>query len=123
MTSFEPNGVSFGELLLTLYVDASFSTGGASCILSMKTNSAVALKQLNTQSVTVRSRTSAQKLTCLRELVYQVPLVEPVYISGQSQRADGQTQILSGQALRQAQQHFNLLHIQSCESRCVIMCN
>ena len=28
MTSFEPNDVSFGELSLTLYVDASFSTGG-----------------------------------------------------------------------------------------------
>ena len=28
MTSFEPNDVAFGELLLTLYVDASFSTGG-----------------------------------------------------------------------------------------------
>ena len=44
---------------------------GPSCILSMKTDSAVALKQLNTQSVTVRSRTAAQKLTYLRELVYQ----------------------------------------------------
>ena len=141
MTSFEPNDVAFGELLLTLYVDASFSTGGGrsrtgiamylvnpidgseslvqwasrrqtsmatsapeaevsamaegfaasiflfdslkelklvkgigpSCILSMKTDSAVALKQLNTQSVTVRSRTAAQKLTYLRELVYQAP--------------------------------------------------
>ena len=28
MISFEPNDVNFGELLLTLYVDASFSTGG-----------------------------------------------------------------------------------------------
>ena len=28
MTSFDPNDVSFGELILTLYVDASFSTGG-----------------------------------------------------------------------------------------------
>ena len=28
MTSFEPNDVSFGELILTLYVDASFSAGG-----------------------------------------------------------------------------------------------
>ena len=27
MTSFESNDVSFGELLLTLRVDASFSTG------------------------------------------------------------------------------------------------
>ena len=174
--SFNPNDVSFGELILTLYGDASFSTGGGrsrtgiamclvnpidgseslvqwasrrqtsmatsapeaevsamaegfaasiflfdslkelklvkgvgpSCILSMKTDSAVALKQLNTQSVTVRSRTAAQKLTYLRELVYQVPQVEPVYISGQSHRADGQTKILSGQSLRQAQQHFNL---------------
>ena len=26
MTSFAPNDVAFGELLLTLYVDASFST-------------------------------------------------------------------------------------------------
>ena len=187
MTSFEPNDVVFGELLLTLYVDASFSTGGGrsrtgiamylvnpidgseslvqwasrrqtsmatsapeaevsamaegfaasiflfdslkelklvkgigpSCILSMKTDSAVALKQLNTQSVTVRSRTAAQKLTYLRELVYQAPQVEPIYISGQSQRADGQTKILSGQLLREAQRHFNLvphaeLRIQVC---------
>ena len=45
---------------------------GPSCILSVKIDSAVALKQLNTQSVTVRSRTAAQKLTYLRELVYQV---------------------------------------------------
>ena len=187
ITSFEPNDVSFGDLLLTLYVDASFSTGGGrsrtgmamylvnpidgseslvqwasrrqtsmatsapeaevsamaegfaasiflfdslkelklvkgigpSCILSMKTDSAVALKQLNTQSVTVRSRTAAQKLTYLRELVYQAPQVEPIYISGQSQRADGQTKILSGQLLREAQCHFNLtsraeLKIQVC---------
>ena len=82
---------------------------GPSCILSMKTDSAVALKQLNTQSVTVRSRTAAQKLTYLRELVYQAPQVEPIYISGQSQRADGQTKILSGQPLREAQRHFNLI--------------
>ena len=187
MTSFAPNDVAFGELLLTLYVDASFSTGGGrsrtgiamylvnpidgseslvqwasrrqtsmatsapeaevsamaegfaasiflfdslkelklvkgigpSCILSMTTDSSVALKQLNTQSVTVRSRTAAQKLTYLRELVYQAPQVEPIYISGQSQRADGQTKILSGQPLREAQRHFNLvshaeLRIQVC---------
>ena len=64
---------------------------------------------LNTQSVTVRSRTAAQKLTYLRELVYQAPQVEPIYISGQSQRADGQTKILSGQLLRDAQRNFNLI--------------
>ena len=76
----------------------------------MKTDSAVALKQLNTQSVTVRSRTAAQKLTYLQELVYQAPQVEPIYISGQSQRwEDGQTKILSGQLLREAQRHFNLI--------------
>ena len=154
--------MSLGELLLTLYVDASFSTGGGrsrtgtamylvnpidgseslvqwasrrqtsmatsapeaevsamaegfaasiflsdslkelklvkgvgpSCVLSMKADSAVAPKQLNPQSVTVRTRTVAQKLTCLRELVHQIPQAEPVYISGQSQRADGQTKIL-----------------------------
>ena len=188
MTSFEPNDVAFGELLLTLYVDASFSTGGGrsrtgiamylvnpidgseslvqwasrrqtsmatsapeaevsamaegfaasiflfdslkelrlvkgvgpSCILSMKTDSAVALKQLSAQSVTVRSRTAAQKLTYLRELVYQAPQVEPIYILGTvSVRADGQTKILSGQLLRDAQRHFNLiphaeLRIQVC---------
>ena len=51
---------------------------GPSCILSMKTDSAVALKQLNTQSVTLRSRTAAQKLTYLRKLVYQAPQVEPI---------------------------------------------
>ena len=69
--------------------------------------------------MTVRSRTAAQKLTYLRELVYQAPQVEPIYISGQSQRADGQTKILSGQLLRDAQRHFNLiphaeLRIQVC---------
>ena len=47
------------------------------------------------------------------------PQVEPIYISGQSQRADGQTKILSGQPLREAQRHFNLvphseLRIQVC---------
>ena len=94
MTSFEPNDVAFGEL-------------------------PVALKQLSAQSVTVRSRVAAQKLTYLRELVYQAPQVEPIYISGQSQRADGQTKILSGQLLRDAQRHFNLvphaeLRIQVC---------
>ena len=48
-------------------------------------------------------------MTYLRELVFQAPQVEPIYISGQSQRADGQTKILSGQPLREAQQHFNLV--------------
>ena len=46
----------------------------------------------------------------LRELVYQTSQVEPIYISGQSQRADGQT-ILSEQALKQSQQHLNLFPV------------
>ena len=41
---------------------------GPTCRLSVKTKSAVALKQLNTHTVTVRTRTAAQKLACLREL-------------------------------------------------------
>ena len=190
MTSFEPNDVELGELLLTLYVDASFSTRGGrsrtgiamylvdpivgseslvqwasrrqtsmatsapeaevsamaegfaasiflfdslkdlklvkgigpSCILSMKTDSAVALEQLNAQSVTVRSRTAAQKLTYLRELVYQAPQVEPIYIFRNN---------LRGQMVRRrfCQDNFLgkhsviliLFHMLSLESRCVII--
>ena len=41
---------------------------GPTCILSLKTDSAVALKQLNAHTVTVRTRTAAQKLANLREL-------------------------------------------------------
>ena len=78
--------------------------------MSMKTDSAVALKQLRTQSVTVRTRTAAQKLNYLRELIYDDPQVEPIYISGDSQRADGLTKILSGSALRECQKGLNLLY-------------
>ena len=67
------------------------SGSGPSSIMSMKTDSAVALKQLGTQSVTVRTRTAAQKLNYLRELIYDDPQIEPIYISGDSQRADGLT--------------------------------
>ena len=66
-----------------------------------ETDSAVALKQLGTQSVTVRTRTAAQKLHYLRELIYENPQIEPIYISGDSQRANGLTKILSGKALWQ----------------------
>ena len=45
------------------------SGSGPSALMSMKTDSAVALKQLGTQSVTVRTRTAAQKLNYLRELI------------------------------------------------------
>ena len=61
---------------------------GPDCILSMKTDSAVALKQMNTHTVTVRTRTAAQKLAFLRELIYQDPQIQPIYIPGPSQRAD-----------------------------------
>ena len=83
---------------------------GPSSIMSMKTDSAVALKQLGTQSVTVRTRTAAQKLNYLRELIYDDPQVEPIYISGDSQRADGLTKILSGSALRECQKGLNLFY-------------
>ena len=83
---------------------------GPSSIMSMKTDSAVALKQLGTQSVTVRTRTAAQKLNYLRELIYDDPQVEPIHISGDSQRADGLTKILSGSALRECQKGLNLLY-------------
>ena len=83
---------------------------GPSSIMSMKTDSAVALKQLGTQSVTVRTRTAAQKLNYLRELIYDDPQVEPIYISGDSQRADGLTKILSGSALKECQKGLNLLY-------------
>ena len=76
--------------------------------MSMKTDSAVALKQLGTQSVTVRTRTAAQKLNYLRELIYDDPQIEPIYISGDSQRADGLTKILSGSALKECQEGLNL---------------
>ena len=84
------------------------SGSGPSSIMSMKTDSAVALKQLGTQSVTVRTRTAAQKLNYLRELIYDDPQIEPICISGDSQRADGLTKILSGSALRECQEGLNL---------------
>ena len=84
---------------------------GPDCILSMKTDSAVALKQMNTHMVTVRTRTAAQKLAFLRELIYQDPQIQPIYIPGPSQRADSQTKCLSGPALRKAQDYLNLRHV------------
>ena len=176
MCSFEPAPMQYGSLILNVYVDASFASGGGrsrsglamylvnptngkesiiqwasrrqtsmatsapeaevsamaegfaasiflfdtlseiglvsgsgpSSIMSMKTDSAVALKQLGTQSVTVRTRTAAQKLNYLRELIYDDPQIEPIYISGDSQRADGLTKILSGSALRECQEGLNL---------------
>ena len=84
---------------------------GPNCILSMKTDSAVALKQMNTHTVTVRTRTAAQKLAFLRELIYQDPQIQPIYIPGPSQRADAQTKCLSGPALRKAQEYLNLRHV------------
>ena len=77
----------------------------------MKTDSAVALKQMNTHTVTVRTRTAAQKLAFLRELIYQDPQIQPIYIPGPSQRADSQTKSLSGPALRKAQEYLNLRHV------------
>ena len=77
----------------------------------MKTDSAVALKQMNTHTVTVRTRTAAQKLAFLRELIYQDPQIQPIYIPGPSQRADSQTKCLSGPALRKAQDYLNLRHV------------
>ena len=84
---------------------------GPDCILSMKTDSAVALKQMNTHTVTVRTRTAAQKLAFLRELIYQDVQIQPIYIPGPSQRADAQTKCLSGPALRKAQEYLNLRHV------------
>ena len=60
--------------------------------------------------MTVRTRTAAQKLSYLRELIYDDPQVEPIFISGDSQRADGLTKILSGSALRECQKGLNLLY-------------
>ena len=84
---------------------------GSNCILSIKTDSAVALKQMNTHTVTVRTRTAAQKLAFLRELIYQGAQIQPIYIPGPSQRADAQTKCLSGPALRKAQDYLNLKHV------------
>ena len=83
---------------------------GPDCILSMKTDSAV-VAQMNTHTVTVRTRTAAQKLAFLRELIYQDPQIQPIYIPGPSQRADSQTKCLSGPALRKAQEYLNLRHV------------
>ena len=96
-------------LLDTLSELGLVSGSGPSALMSMKTDSAVALKQLGTQSVTVRTRTAAQKLNYLRELIYENPQVEPIYISGDSQRADGLTKILSGKSLSDSQESLNLL--------------
>ena len=71
---------------------------GPTCLMSLKTNSNVALKQFNTHAVTVRTRTAALKLAYLRELTYQEREIKPLYIPGPSQRADAQTKIVSGQA-------------------------
>ena len=86
--------------------------------MSMKTDSAIALKQLGTQSVTVRTRTAAQKLNYLRELIYDDPQVEPIYISGDSQRADGLTKILSGRALIDCQGGLKLSYPSSQNEEC-----
>ena len=92
----------------------SMATSGpeaeVSAVMSMKTDSAVAPKQLGTQSVTVRTRTAAQKLHYLRELIYDDPQVEPIYISGDSQRPHGLTKILSGRALLTCQESLNLAY-------------
>ena len=92
------------------------SGSGPSALMSMKTDSAVALKQLGTQSVTVRTRTAAQKLHYLRELICESPQIEPIYISGDSQRADGLTKILSGKALSDSQESLNIHPIPSLPS-------
>ena len=144
MHSFKPGSIEYGSLVLNVYVDASFASGGGrsrsglamylvnpvkgtesliqwasrrqtsmatsapeaevsamaegyaasiflfdtlselglvsgsgpSALMSMKTDCAVALKQLGTQSVTVRTRTAAQKLHYLRELIYENPQVD-----------------------------------------------
>ena len=93
----------------TLSETGLVSGTGPSSIMSMKTDSAVALKQLGTQSVTVRTRTAAQKLNYLRELIYDDPQVEPIYISGDSQRADGLTKILSGSAPKRMSEGFEFV--------------
>ena len=66
---------------------------------------------MKTHAVMVRTRTAAQKLAYLRELMYQDAQVEPIFIPGPSQRADAQTKILSGPALRKAQEYLNLRHV------------
>ena len=57
----------------------------------------------------MRTTTAAQKLRYLRDLTYENPQVEPIYISGDSQRADGMTKILSGKALIDSQESLNLV--------------
>ena len=43
---------------------------GPTCVLSMKTDSAVVLRHLDAQSVVVQTRAAAQKIAHLRELVF-----------------------------------------------------
>ena len=105
-------GLATAILLFDALKEIKVITGlGPDCILSMKTDSAVALKQMNTHTVTVRARTAAQKLAFLRELIYQDVQIQPICIPGPSQRADAQTKCLSGPALRKAQDYLNLRHV------------
>ena len=84
---------------------------GPDCFLSMKTDSAVALKQMNSHTVTVRTRTAAQKLAFLRELIYQDVQIQPIYIPGLRKEPMLRRSISQGPALRKAQEYLNLRHV------------
>ena len=99
MTSFLPNTSSvFGKLRLNVYVDASSesiiqwasrrqTSMAASApeaeVTAMAEGFATAIflfDSLKEIQVTVRTRTAAQKLAFLRELIYQDPQIQPICI-------------------------------------------
>ena len=75
---------------------------GPDCILSMKTDSAVALKQMNTHTVTVRTRLPLRSLLFLGSLYIRILRFSPLISRGPLTELT-QTKCLSGPALRKAQ--------------------
>ena len=83
------DGYAESKSYLTFGLIGLVLRSGPSAPMSMKTGSAVALKQLNVQTVMVRTRTAAQMQHYLREFVYASLHMEPTCIAGGSQRAHG----------------------------------
>ena len=74
--------------------------GGATPFLKiqMKTDSDTGLKQLKNHSIVVRNRPLAKCYSYLRDMCYGTllhpPCIEPVFVPGKIQKADGMTKIL-----------------------------
>ena len=66
--------------------------------IQLKTDSDTGLKQLKNHSVRVRNRPLGKCYTYLRDMCYGTllhpPCIEPVFLPGQEQKADGLTKIL-----------------------------